>query len=74
LDVDEIGLAVEPLHVIPDQRFHERVVAEEAGVLGEIGVVDARGAQAEQLGATSAQRPIGPGVLMISSVKRSRWT
>ena len=50
VDVDEIELAVEPVHETPRQRFHEMIVGEDLHVLRKIRVIDAHGAQVQHLG------------------------
>src|SRR5690606_38130643 len=47
--VEEVELVVEPLHEIPRERLQEIVVGEDADVLREVGVINATGAQAEDL-------------------------
>ena len=48
--VDGVKLGVEPVHVVPCQRFHQSVLGEDADIFRKIRVVDAGGGEAKHLG------------------------
>ena len=47
IHVDHVQLAVEPVHEIPREGFHERIVGEDPDILREVGVVDPDRAEPE---------------------------
>ena len=60
IHVKQIDLRIEPVHVVPCERFKKTIIRQDPNILRKIGVINSAGAQSERLGCNQRSDPDRP--------------